>query len=262
MKRILLFALICVLASFQPGWAGRSDYGPATDCFEIVTGILTLPCRIVATCLGLDAQPVGTYRQCYDPCHGAPPWPRKKVTKKSAEDYSTKVISPMAEPPGKPTARQGGAPAQPPIPEKASWPPPSAENPSQGGGTGVATPGGTARPSVAASQGPSQPTTSAGKRSSQPSGPDAATPAPQAAAPKAPTTQPQRTTDKKKDADKTAQVKERLSSGSQPKAGTGKQSSPEAKISEKKEKKSGGAVYQPCAPMMMQMPCYPQFYYR
>jgi hypothetical protein len=75
MIRIFFTLALCLLASFQPAWGSGGAENAVLGCLDFVGSIIVAPCRLLETCLGLDAP-----RSCnYQPDCRIKPAPRIKT---------------------------------------------------------------------------------------------------------------------------------------------------------------------------------------
>lgn len=128
MKYIVVVALVCVFGSSGSGLCNSGQTPGPLGCLDLVVEIVTAPCQLLATCLGMEG-PRCVY---HPPCR--PPRPRvpvKKEKKSAVEEYSTKVVAPTPDQPEPPSRTRQRPPAEPARPERASWPPVTREQPPQ-----------------------------------------------------------------------------------------------------------------------------------
>jgi len=127
-KSTVLVALVFVLGSFQAGFCGSAQMAGPVGCLDLVLEVVTAPCQLLATCLGVDG-PQCSYpppRQYKRSCI-----PVKKSPKGSAEEYSTKVVAPMPDRSERPPVMRQRPPMEPPESKRASSPPVTREQPPQ-----------------------------------------------------------------------------------------------------------------------------------
>lgn len=120
LKRTVLIALVLVLGAFQPGLCGSAQTAGSFGCLDLVLEVVTAPCQLLATCLGMDGPQYGFPPPCRYKRPGAP---AKKSRKNSAEEYSTKVVAPMPERSERPPVMHRRPPLEQPEPKRAGSPP-------------------------------------------------------------------------------------------------------------------------------------------
>ena len=119
MNRIAFVAIMCLLGSCQAGLCNSGQAPGPAGCLDLVVEIVTAPCQLLATCLGMDGSRYGSLPPCQDK---RPRTPVKKTRKPAVEDYSTKVVAPTPDQSERPPLTRRRPPAEPARPEKATWP--------------------------------------------------------------------------------------------------------------------------------------------
>jgi hypothetical protein len=100
MKKILITVMMCVLLLCQTGWGCKDEPQDFVGgLVDIVLDVVTMPCSLLATCLGLDAGPCVS-QQCSMPCcapsNGCYRCPCCCRTRKSMVSHSVPVARSLA----------------------------------------------------------------------------------------------------------------------------------------------------------------------